>query len=99
MPSNPLYGRRWKAARAEYLTLNPWCTFCARRGVRAAASVVDHIQPHRGNVDLFWDPSNWQPLCGPCHNGAKQSQERTGKVRGCDEHGWPLDPGHPWRTK
>jgi len=33
-----------------------------------AALVVDHIQPHKGNDDLFWDASNWQSLCEACHN-------------------------------
>ncbi|MGM9590559.1 MAG: HNH endonuclease signature motif containing protein, partial [Faecousia sp.] len=32
------------------------------------ATVVDHIIPHRGDRKLFWDESNWQPLCKDCHN-------------------------------
>jgi 5-methylcytosine-specific restriction enzyme A len=61
------------------------------------ATVVDHIEPHRGDTGRFWDKANHQPLCKPCHDGAKQSEERTGQVRGCDESGQPLDPGHHWR--
>jgi 5-methylcytosine-specific restriction enzyme A len=99
MPGDPnLYGRKWKAARAEFLRQNPWCVFCARRKVRTPATVVDHIQPHRGNLSLFWSRTNWQPACYTCHNAAKQSQEVTGRVRGCDENGVPLDPGHHWRS-
>jgi 5-methylcytosine-specific restriction enzyme A len=99
MPGDPsLYGRKWKAARAEFLRLNPWCAFCARRGVHTRATVVDHIRPHKGNLSLFWSRGNWQPLCGPCHDGAKQAEERTGRVRGCDSDGVPLDPTHHWRT-
>jgi 5-methylcytosine-specific restriction protein A len=30
--------------------------------------VVDHIVPHRGREQLFWDESNWQALCKPCHD-------------------------------
>ena len=31
-------------------------------------TVVDHIVPHRGDQKLFWDKSNWQPLCKACHD-------------------------------
>jgi 5-methylcytosine-specific restriction endonuclease McrA len=61
-----------------------------------AATVVDHIVPHRGNEALFWSIDNWQPLCQPCHDGAKQELEQTGTLRGCDVDGIPVDPGHPW---
>ena len=29
---------------------------------------VDHIIPHRGDPELFWDRSNWQALCKNCHD-------------------------------
>ena len=32
------------------------------------ATVVDHVIPHRGNKQLFWDEKNWQPLCKSCHD-------------------------------
>jgi 5-methylcytosine-specific restriction endonuclease McrA len=32
------------------------------------ASVVDHVKPHRGDITLFHDQSNWQSLCRECHN-------------------------------
>jgi hypothetical protein len=31
-------------------------------------TVVDHIQPHKGDHALMWDPNNWQPLCRQCHD-------------------------------
>lgn len=65
------YDREWDIARADYLTRNPLCRRC-----QAPATVVDHIQPHKGNKRLFWNPANWQPLCVPCHSRAKQSEER-----------------------
>ncbi|WP_323784771.1 HNH endonuclease signature motif containing protein [Thalassovita sp.] len=43
----------------------------------ASATVVDHIKAHRGDERLFWDRTNWQPLCAPCHNRHKQRQERA----------------------
>lgn len=33
-----------------------------------AANVVDHKKPHRGDMKLFWDRTNWQPMNEICHN-------------------------------
>lgn len=57
------YDRRWRQARLSFLLANPLCRAC-----NGAASVVDHVQPHRGDAGLFWDTSNWQALCAACHN-------------------------------
>lgn len=40
--------------------------------------VADHIRPHRGDRDLFFDRSNLQCLCASCHNRDKQREERRG---------------------
>lgn len=69
------YGYRWQKAREQYLLANPLCVYCARQGRTAAASVVDHIEPHRGDQNLFWDQSNWQALCKLCHDSVKQAEE------------------------
>ena len=66
------YDHVWRKARKEYLALHPYCTMCGK-----PASVVDHIQPHRGNKDLFWWRGNWLSLCQPCHDSTKQRQERN----------------------
>jgi 5-methylcytosine-specific restriction protein A len=47
------------------------------RGELVAASVVDHIVPHRGDERLMWSESNWQSLCKPCHD-AKTAREDGG---------------------
>lgn len=42
---------------------------CLTKGVTIPkASEVDHIIPHKGDQDLFWDSDNWQGLCKPCHS-------------------------------
>ncbi len=82
-----------------FLREHPLCVLCSQIGGGTAATVVDHIQPHRGDYDLFWDPTNHQALCKPCHDGAKKSQEMTGRLRGCDVQGNPVDPAHHWRRK
>ena len=65
------YNRDWRAARAEYLKQHGNCAMCG-----APATLVDHRTPHRGDMRLFWDRTNWQALCTPCHNRHKQRQER-----------------------
>jgi len=67
---------------------------CEADGRLTPANVVDHIKPHRGDRDLFWDSDNWQSLCKIHHDSTKQSQERTGLVKGCDLNGNPI--GREW---
>lgn len=90
------YNYQWQKARKLYLQMQPMCVLCRDMGILTAATVVDHIKPHRGNRDLFWDQENWQSLCKPCHDGAKQQSEHTGIVRGAGEDGMPTCRNHPW---
>lgn len=62
------YGSRWQKQSQLYLKSHPLCASCMKAGRYTKATVVDHIVPHRGSQDLFWDQSNWQPLCKPCHD-------------------------------
>lgn len=59
---------RWKKLRIKFLKENPLCEECKRHGVVTAAEVVDHIIPHKGNKELFWDEDNLQSLCKECHD-------------------------------
>ena len=61
------YDREWEKARASFLRQHPYCARCGAR-----ATLVDHKIPHRGAPAIFWAKSRWQPLCPPCHSGAKQ---------------------------
>lgn len=79
-PTSSQRGYTGKWDRESRAFLRRW-PFCARCGVELdletpRAAVVDHIRPHRGDQALFWDQSNWQRLCTPCHSGAKQRAER-----------------------
>lgn len=62
-PSKLGYDRKWDYARKEYLKQHPLCVMCGR-----PATEVDHIQPHKGNMTLFWNRNNWQSLCHSCHS-------------------------------
>ncbi|WP_309242099.1 HNH endonuclease [Paenibacillus sp. S150] len=33
--------------------------------------------PHKGDMELFWNEANWQPLCASCH-GIKTAKEDGG---------------------
>ena len=72
---------------------------CEQQGRTSLATVVDHKTPHKGDEALFWDQDNWQPLCKTDHDAAKQELENTGRIRGCDVHGRPLDPNHLWNQE
>ena len=71
------YGKHWQKASKAYLRRHPLCAECQRHGRYVAATVVDHIVPHRGNPQLFWDESNWQPLCKACHDHKTGTEERS----------------------
>jgi 5-methylcytosine-specific restriction enzyme A len=62
------YGARWQRVRKTFLAAHPLCRSCEHAGRLTPAKVVDHIVPHRGNMELFWDRANWAPMCAPCHD-------------------------------
>jgi hypothetical protein len=45
-----------------------------------AATLVDHVYPHRGDRQLFWDRTWWASSCTPCHSGFKQRVEAAGQA-------------------
>lgn len=65
---------------------HPLCVMCSAEARTMAASVVDHIKPHRGDQTLFWDRTNWQPLCKPHHDSDKARQERGTRERAKFDH-------------
>lgn len=67
------YTYQWQQARRVFLDKHPCCAECQRQGFVEVSTVVDHIEPHRGDQKLFWDESNWQALCKPHHD------EKTGR--------------------
>ncbi|MBS9781465.1 MAG: HNH endonuclease [Gammaproteobacteria bacterium] len=73
------YNSKWQKARKAYLASNPLCVFCKEKGIIKSATVIDHIIPHKGDMLLFWDKSNWQPLCKRCHDSDKQRAEKRNK--------------------
>jgi 5-methylcytosine-specific restriction protein A len=62
------YDYRWYRESRLYLRNNPLCAECLKENRVTPAEVVDHIKPHRGDLQLFWDVDNWQSLCVAHHN-------------------------------
>ena len=55
---------RWRRVRLEQLRCQPFCTQCGD-----VACDVDHVIPHTGPDDpRFWDRTNLNSLCKPCHS-------------------------------
>lgn len=90
----------WRTLRTRQLLKEPCCRFCRQQGVIAPALVVDHIEPHRGDRELFFDSENLQSLCKTCHDSLKQAAENgLGVVSGSRVDGLPLDALHPWHRE
>jgi 5-methylcytosine-specific restriction enzyme A len=96
----------WRRESRAFLAAHPRCA-C---GCGGRASIVDHVTPWRQHPGGFMDQSNWQGLAHSCHarksrveqgeDGRLPKVQRTGPtVKGCDLHGMPLDPAHPWRRE
>lgn len=70
---------RWQRLRWQVLTEAMFtCAMCGRLVADTSKLVADHKVPHRGDEALFWDASNIQCLCKPCHDRVKQREERQG---------------------
>ncbi|ALC92070.1 HNH endonuclease [Bacillus sp. FJAT-18017] len=71
------YDSRWRKTRLGYLKKYPLCVHCQQEEKHIPATVVDHIIPHKGDKQLFWDKNNWQPLCKR-HHDIKTAKEDGG---------------------
>ena len=62
------YDNKWRKYRKSFLEQHPLCVMCESEGDIKVATVVDHIIPHKGDSEIFWDSNNHQPLCEFHHN-------------------------------
>lgn len=76
---------RWKRLRLMVLQRDGYV--CRKTGVLLAgkypaddSAVVDHVAPHRGDPELFWNMDNLQSLSKKYHDSVKQALERAGQV-------------------
>lgn len=87
--------KMWRQLRKVHLQRNPLCGKCLEQGRTTAATVVHHMQAHRGDWSLFRDPANLQSVCELCHNGELQFIEKRGYSNRIGADGWPVDGDHP----
>lgn len=72
------YTKRWARYSKLRLQQYPHCVRCMMAGLVVLATQTDHIIPVEGPEDpRFWDPTNHQSLCTPCHS-AKTAAEDGG---------------------
>ncbi|AKR57134.1 holin [Devosia sp. H5989] len=69
------YNHRWRKAARTFLQRHPLCLGCEAAGLVIEASLVDHVEPHRGDQSKFWDSKHWQPCCQWHHDVVKQRLE------------------------
>ena len=63
------YDAHWHRESRAFLREHPFCCACEAEDVfLVQATVVDHHVPHRGDPVLFWDRSNWRPMCASHHS-------------------------------
>lgn len=62
------YDTRWDKARKGFLAHHPLCVHCLADAIVTSATVVDHIDPHKGDMVKFWTYDNWQSLCKRHHD-------------------------------
>jgi len=67
---------------------HPLCCMCMQDGKVQEAKIADHIQPHRGDPDLFWN-GKLQSLCRRHHERVKKVQEKGRMLQVVGLDGWP----------
>ncbi len=76
-----MYGPEWQSLRKLVALRDGYqCRQCGRLCYRKGDMHIDHIVPHKGNPDLFWDLDNLQVLCASCHS-TKTAKEDGGYGR------------------
>lgn len=74
-------GTRWRALRLVILARDPYCKRCERHGRAVGSDTVNHIEKARDNPDRFYDETNLEGVCAPCHSGEIQAEERRNSER------------------
>lgn len=95
----PYATQRWQRLRRAKLREEPLCKLCLDIGRVEPATVVDHLVAIKKGGEPYPPLYALLSLCEFCHNTKTRVVEQLGRkflVRGCDVHGMPLDPDHPW---
>lgn len=70
------YSAQWDRVAKVEKALHPLCLGCLAIGLTTPTAVIDHIEPHKGDLEKFWNPANRQPACSWHHDVVKQILEQ-----------------------
>lgn len=69
--------KQWKSIRAFVISRDQFICGICKTFIKVGEEIaVDHIVPHRGNADLFFNPDNCQSAHKDCHDRKTQNEER-----------------------
>ena len=70
---------RWERLRQSTFRRDLYTCQCGCGQIEGKTSllVCDHIKPHRGDEQLFWDPDNLQTMRKVCHDTIKRREEQS----------------------
>lgn len=66
---------RWRALRAFILNRDPYCSRCDAKGISTPSDTVNHIVKAKDDPDRFYDETNLEGVCTPCHSSDIQREE------------------------
>jgi len=97
------WSSEWKALRRAALQRANWrCENCGWPVDGPGQAHCDHIEEVKVRPELALELSNVRILCRACHNASHNRTHGTRPdripIKGCDIHGMPLDPEHPWNV-
>lgn len=75
------YTWEWEKAAAQWKQENPLCVECDRQGRLTPSAVVDHVRPHKGDEDWFWNQENWEAICKRCHDTKTRMEQNIETYR------------------
>ena len=84
----------WRRRAKHQLRSQPLCEMCLKDGRINAATIADHVEPHKGDQQKFFF-GELQSLCKLHHESAKKREETRGYSTQIGADGWPVDPRHP----
>jgi 5-methylcytosine-specific restriction endonuclease McrA len=95
-----IYNRRNWRDRLQPLKLaeQPLCELCLKVGRITRATTVHHLVDIAAGGAPYPELSELQSLCTSCHSMVTRARQCGVNyvAKGCDAHGLPLDPRHPF---
>lgn len=85
---------RWRKLRLRQLSKDPLCKDCLNQGLVTEATVCDHIDPHKGDMAMFWE-GPFQSLCKYHHDVKTITEDGGLNSAGSAHPAWLPAPACP----